>query len=845
MKLFFTGFLFVLFIFAADAQPKKQGRVKRKYRNPEQVSEQQPAVVFRGRVRDVDRNTIAGANVEIEGLNRRVHTNADGEFLLTNLPSDRLRIKISKLGFRTKTIDYTLQTGQNSHYIALDKEFVHLEPVTVTAQKREQQPLDIPGSINTVTSPFMEKLHLYDKPGIAEIIPGLHLQELGNTRTDIAIRGRPGIAVYSDQIPVTRHTENIPELFDMERVEIIKGPQNTLFGKDAHMGALHLLSKQPENTTEGYLTVGAGSFMGKEFRGAVNVPLIEDRLFVRAAGIYNNTGGYVENTLGENLNGNNTMGGRFSVRILPAFRHKIDLVFNYQKNDEPGVAFMSKQEPGEQGETDLFDYRASLNEEEKTGTGNERFNASLTYRLFQNEHTYWTLISSWQQNKSFARRDEDGTALPAINTQEEGNAEQFYQELRYNFSRKSRSNGSAGVSYRNQNSTQLKHYAVNGQHLLNLLSNPPDFIMPGYNQLTVLPQPLNPQPVEDITLPDTQSEEKTDATSNQSIEAYIHFTYQFYSRLFFTGGARAVYDQLLLRHKARLPDQPGSGSGEQGTHSTNLFFQPAENQSIGKRSLSFTWRGGLTFRYNENASFFANYSRGRDPHTLQFLTNGTPEILDPETVTSYDAGMKLRVLKRIYIEGTGFYQTHKNVKMNKWNGDPSSERFGFLKEGGGKATSWGAEAGLNVAVLKGLDLFGNYGWFYSAFDSTDVNGLDQEYAGNRFSLAPEHRFSVGINARTNVTKGLQVFINPWYTWKTHFWFDDANSPWLVQPSYGLLNVNAGIEMENAGLTLSVNGTNLLEEQYLISAGNTGNLFGNPTFVPAPPRMLGARLTWKF
>ena len=77
------------------------------------------------------------------------------------------------------------------------------------------------------------------------------------------------------------------------------------------------------------------------------------------------------------------------------------------------------------------------------------------------------------------------------------------------------------------------------------------------------------------------------------------------------------------------------------------------------------------------------------------------------------------------------------------------------------------------------------------------------------------------------------------------YFEDANTPGLEQGAYGLLNINGGLEFTDLNLTLSVYGTNILDQQYVTSAGNTGSLFGVPTFVPGPPTMYGAKLTWKF
>jgi len=142
-------------------------------------------------------------------------------------------------------------------------------------------------------------------------------------------------------------------------------------------------------------------------------------------------------------------------------------------------------------------------------------------------------------------------------------------------------------------------------------------------------------------------------------------------------------------------------------------------------------------------------------------------------------------------------------------------------------------------------LFGNYAWMVSSFDSTDVDGLYYIYAGNNFALSPEHSFMAGGSLSVNILPAIRFFMVPRYSWKSHFWFTEANVTGLEQSAYGILNINTGLELAKPNVILSIYGTNLLEQKYIASAAHYGGLLGLPTFVPGPPRILGARLTWKF
>jgi outer membrane receptor protein involved in Fe transport len=161
------------------------------------------------------------------------------------------------------------------------------------------------------------------------------------------------------------------------------------------------------------------------------------------------------------------------------------------------------------------------------------------------------------------------------------------------------------------------------------------------------------------------------------------------------------------------------------------------------------------------------------------------------------------------------------------------------------ATSYGVESSFNVSLLKGLELFGNYTFLHATFDDTNKDGSEQEYAGNTFRLSPKHAFTLGLYGYVNLSSKFKIFITPSYAYKSHFYFEDANTPGLDQSAYGLLYLNLGIALEDPNMILSFFSTNMLNEQFLTSAGNTGSLFGIPTYVPGPPRMYGTRLTWKF
>ncbi len=858
MKQLLSVFIILSIALTSFGQAKTRGKVKRKYRDVEQSSPQLPRIFLRGEVYDSDRIPVAGAHVTVDGTIKGVNTNENGEFLIENLTTGNARIRISMMGFATKTTDLEMRVGENYKDIMLMKVNINLEPVTVIAQKHEQQILDVPAAISVVSSKTIERLNITELRQLGDLVAGFYIREQGANRPGFVIRGlsseevsasaQPRVSVYSNNVPINRTSGASPELFDMERVEVLKGPQNILFGRGAQTGAVHFISKMPRNNTEGYITAGVGEYNQKELQSAFNLPLIEDKLFIRASGIYIDREGYIENTFGGTLNGKNSIAGRVSTRFLPARDHKIDLVLNYQKDKTPGIAFMSKMFPNTNQETGVFSRVASLEQGKNLGTGIEFYDATLNYKFYIDEHTSWTSITSYRKGSSNARWDGDGTASAAIDMAEKAGTSQFYQEIRGNFSQNSRMIGSIGASYWHEMADQSYWFSPNEQHFASLMLTQPPTPVYASGQPVVIPSiPNIPQmgPLAGMPLPGNHQEETRNAATNQAAEVFLDFTYQLKHKIFISGGIRGVYDRYKLNGDAEFSGGDPSVLGMFTGNMPNLFFKPYTLREISKNTISVTGKAGIKYRFNEYGNLFVNYSRGRRPNVLQFTSTGEKQVLDAEILNNFDAGFKATFFERVFVDAIGFFQKYKNFQIEEWVAVPEKGEFNYVVIDGGKATNYGFETSMNVAVAKQLELFGNYAWLHAIFDSTNTSGQKQKFAGNSFILAPEHSFTTGINAQFSLTKNTQFFISPSYSYKTHVWFTYSNTPGIDQDAFGLLNINGGLRFSEPKLTLSAFATNLLDQNYVTSGGNTGSLFGIPTFVPGAPRMAGTKLTWNF
>lgn len=810
-----------------------------------------------GNVTDSENNRLPGANVVIIGTNNGVNANESGEYLLTRLSEGKITVRASFVGYQPETREVEIQPGENTLNFILKTKEVNLKSVTVTAQKREQQLVDVPITMKVLEADFMKENRIIEPNRLSEFVPGLLVRMQGSSRPSFVIRGltsdevsptaQPRVSVFYNNVPVSRMSGAAMELFDMEQVDVLKGPQGTLFGRNALIGAIHYISKKPDNKFGGFVTAGLGNYSHKELRGAINIPVVENKLFIRAAGVYNYTDGYIKNTFGENLNGKNTIAGRFSARYLPSAKSRIDLVVNYQKDDNPGLGFMSMNYPNTEGSTNPFDYTASLEQGDNLATDRDIFDATLTARHYIDENNFWTSVTSFRKIDAYSRWDGDGTAAAAIDMSEDDGAKQFYQELRFNYSAGNKLTGSAGASYWNEHASQDYWFSPNDQDMFHLFFNTGYLVAPNGQPNPVPNLPNDPQlgQLAGMPLGTNHQEVNNSEAVNQALEGFADASYRLTEKLSATFGARIIQEWFELSGEAKMSGGDPSVLGMLSGNYPNLFFKPSDRKTISKSTLNFTWRAGLDYALSENMSVFAGYAKGHRPKVLQFTSTGEEQVLDAETVNSYDAGFKTAVNDRLWFDLGLFYYDYLNFQSSAWVADPATGEFDYIMKDAGKANSYGAEANMRYAVVKGLQVFGNYAYIHARFADEDADENEQAYAGNQFRLTPEHSFALGVNGRIRITNQIYLFAVPSYSYQTKIFFEDANTPGLEQDAYGLLNLRAGVDLPEQKITLAFWATNLLDETFIISAGNTGSLFGDPTVIPGQPRMLGTTLNWRF
>lgn len=352
------------------------------------------------------------------------------------------------------------------------------ETIVVTAQLREQRPVEIPFALTTFSSRTLDDLNIQEFEDLARFTPGFAVQNQSPNNPAISIRGitvdsgfsyfEPRVSIYQDGVSIAKPRGAYVELFDVSRVEISKGPQSTLYGRGALIGAVNIVQAKPDlDTTYGMVRGEYGNFDYWLAEGMLNAA-ISPQVGLRVSGRYKMRDGYVESLLPgvEDFNSVETGAARAILRVEPSEKVTIDLIGNYQKDTPSGTSFKSliyrptdpvtgevlgELDPGDGAALapgDGFEGGKDLGLDRKVWglTGLAKF--ELSPELTLNSTT------AYREFHTLEILDIDGTSLPIITGAEDFDNKQFSQDLRLTWDNQGSVTAFIGASYFHEKSSQ-------------------------------------------------------------------------------------------------------------------------------------------------------------------------------------------------------------------------------------------------------------------------------------------------------------------------------------------------------------------------------------------------------
>jgi iron complex outermembrane receptor protein len=268
-KKLIPAMLFVLFHFSLSAQKN---------------------ISLTGKITDINSNPVANATVHVLNTNLTLLSNEEGNYTIHDMAAGRVMISFSAIGYATLSKDVSLTSSSNNMDVQLKDATAQLDDVVVTAEKKEESVQKIPLSITVLSSKDVNDYRLWNSRELTAIVPNMYSNNSGDERNVTSVRGitttsyDPAVATYIDGVNQFSLDTYINTLFDVERIEVLRGPQGTLYGRNAMGGVINIITKQPSNITNGFAEVNIGNHNQQRYTLAFRTPLIKDKLFLGVAG---------------------------------------------------------------------------------------------------------------------------------------------------------------------------------------------------------------------------------------------------------------------------------------------------------------------------------------------------------------------------------------------------------------------------------------------------------------------------------------------------------------------------------------------------------------------------------
>lgn len=728
--------------------------------------------------------------------------------------------------------------------------------IIVTTQKIEQRAIDVPITISAVSGERIRDLGVTDLDELSYYTPGLLIQEQSANNPGVVIRGitsdsgsaqeGPRITLYYNGVDISRSRGSYQAIYDLERVEVVKGPQATLFGTASAVGAISLVSAKPRPGFSAEVRGGYGNFNQTLVGGFVNAG--SDVLAVRLAGEWRTRDGYVENlspNQEKELYAQDQLGLRASLRWTPTDALTVDLIGTYDQQRNGGTPFISNTFPAfagaPGGAANAFRNAnlggnpagAAVLGDDQLGLNREVYDLNLTLDYQFEDDWSFTTVNGYREFDSREVFDADGSAAPFLEFTEIAQGWQFNHEGRFTYSG-DKLRASFGWNAFIEDGLQNVPFATEEGVFLNclggLFANPrrlcvaPNGSVPALGATNI---PYN------AILFENQGR-------NEAYSVFVDATWIPVEALELTAGVRFLDEYRRSTFSSRIPNSVLTGAplipGGINTGGTPLTGDD--------RFGAVLPRFNALYRITDDVNVYATVSKGRRSPVVQINARrvGTAVVpnrtdVNEEIVWNYEGGIKLAAGPVSAAVGV-YYQVYDNFQVSV--PDPARPGF-FITASAGSAKNLGVEGELAVDLADWLNVFGNFNYIDAQIDNDPGNG---NLAGSRFRLQPEWQASGGFTVDYDFG-GARFFATPTVTHRSTIFFQVPSTALLSQGPVTLVNARAGVSFADERYEIAAFIRNATDEDFLLDAGNTGGAFGVPTFIPGEPRFYGVEVTAKF
>lgn len=720
--------------------------------------------------------------------------------------------------------------------------------IVVTATKRATRLLDVPVAVTALTGDALRDQQVQGVDALQKLVPSLTFQQSTNDlNNNLRIRGvgtalfnvglESSVSVVVDGVVLSRQGQGFQDLIDIDRIEVLRGPQGVLFGKNATAGLINVVTRRPTDHWTADVEGVIAELDEYRLRGSVSGPLAPG-LGVRVTGFYNDVGGHIENVAtGQDYNGGKSYGVRAKLDYAPSDTLNVLLIGDYRKSTALCCEFQARAIANPVALAALRPVVPSTTNrqvanDQNTFNDTEQWGVSLEGNLKLGNHTI-TSISAYRTWDFANNIDVDGlnnprplALLPLVASGigqfningGQANIRQFTQELRL----ESPSGG-------------LFEYVVGGYYfnlsLDRAFQRRVFFCLPGGANGVLTPgQPCNaPQP---------RSTFHNANTGTENYAAFGQLTLNISDSLSLLGGFRLQHETVSF-----IGNRPGTP-----LIAGDLALNPASAGSGSVGDTDLTLRGGIQYKFSRNAQAYATYTEGYkgQGYDVEVTANfATQQPVRPETVRSYEVGFKGATADRKLSANIAlFYQDFTDLQVQAStvvNGLTS-----FIQTNAGSSVSKGVEVEFEARPSRELSIFGGFTLLDATINTTGTNcslaqtaviltagaavpgntcfrRTGEAASTNRQNIvdgnlpnAPSYRLNLGLRYERPVFSDFALFVLPSINFQSDVLYSLDQDPATRQDGYVIVDTSIGLRQIDGRYQLTFFVKNLFNESYATS-----------------------------
>lgn len=715
-----------------------------------------------------------------------------------------------------------------------------LEEVVVTATKRAQSLQDVPMAVNAFNADTIETAGINDAGDLAILTPALNInvntnpfaarmviRGVGTAQTDPALE--PSVGLFIDGIYLGRTGLGMSDLTDIERIEVLQGPQGTLYGKNTNAGAISVITKKPSfEKSEGYIEASVGNYSMNKLTASISGPLTQN-LAYRLSGNINQRDGYYDNSAGVDFNDADDWNIQGKLQWEPTESLSILLSGSRVERDTTCCGADAVQDESVNNElvaqglspdsNDPYDYNVQSNADNRFAMESDLLSMTIDY------DTGWGAIKSitaWNDYSYRVDQDPDRSELDILTlSNDKYSGDSFSQELRFTASPSDNVDYMLGVFYLEQNTKR------GGDEPFVFIGD--DIITIGSQQDLPFPLPFNflVQPGDSLTV-DMDQDAETIA--------------------FFGQGTWHIGDQWHITGGLRWSDEEKKSDLFSQTYSTAFSNQilgasfldsvsTPIDATLERSSDNVDWMLRAALDIGDDSMVYASAGTGTKSGGFQTVNGAADDReFDDEDTTTYELGVKSTLLDaRLRINAAAFYSEIENFQAQR----QLETGIGTYVSNESKVETSGVDLQVEAAPMPNLVLSAGLLYMHK-YEITDgpEKGADlpftAEFSG---TLAATLVFPLGDGG---------VYWRTDYSYMDDHVTNVASAAQLRDADYDNRNlVNSKLGWRNDSWNVSIWGKNLTDDKYAMQTAAPFLVSGMDAYFLAPPRTFGATVRYTF